>query len=252
MQPVSTPTLRRRWAATDQGSARSSRRRAAELVQLRELLDVLPDGVFRYRTLSRRGFDYVNRTLAARTGFTREEWAADPQLLLGIVHPNDLAIVTELLERGPGPEPVLARLFPRRGGIEWVELRGTPVIDLLGDLEAVIVQVRWIASPDASKRSPTRVYGELRIEFDRARVVVGDRQVRVTPSELRVLTLLTERQGQIVTRKEIMRDLWESANVGSASAAETHISTLRRKIERDPRQPQYIETVRGRGYRFMA
>ena len=133
-----------------------------------------------------------------------------------------------------------------------MELRGTPILDALGELEAIVVQVRWIASPAASKRSPTRVYGDLRIEFDRARVVVGDKQVHVTPSELRVLTLLTERLGEIVTRKEIMRDLWETSHVGSASAAETHISTLRRKIERDPRQPQYIETVRGRGYRFVA
>ena len=133
-----------------------------------------------------------------------------------------------------------------------MELRGTPMLDALGELEAIVVQVRWSASPDASSRSPTRVYGDLRIEFDRARVVVGDKQVHVTPSELRVLTLLTERLGEIVTRKEIMRDLWETSHVGSASAAETHISTLRRKIERDPRQPQYIETVRGRGYRFVA
>jgi len=251
MQSASSPGLRRRWAPPDETKGRSIRRGAAELVQLRELVDALPDGVFRYRTLAHRGFEYINRTLAARTGFTREEWSADPQLLLGIVHPNDLNIVSELLERGPGPEPLLIRLFPRRGGIDWVELRGTPVIDVLGELEAVVVQVRWIASPDASRRSPTRVYGELRIESDRARVVVGDKQVHVTPSELRVLTLLTERLGQIVTRKEIMRDLWESSHVGSASAAETHISTLRRKIERDPRQPQHIETVRGRGYRFI-
>ena len=98
----------------------------------------------------------------------------------------------------------------------------------------------------------TKVFGELRIEFDRARVVVGDRTVHLTPSELRVLILLTERLGEIVTRKEIMRDLWESSHVGSASAAEAHISTLRRKIEHDRRQPRHIETVRGRGYRFLA
>ena len=252
MQAVPTPTLRRRWAPRDDANGRSTRRPAAELVQLREVLDVLPDGVFQYHTLPRKGFEYINRTLAARTGFTREEWSADPQLLLGIVHPNDLKFVSELLELGPRAEPLLVRLFPRRGGIEWVELRGTPILDALGELEAIVVQVRWIASPAASKRSPTRVYGDLRIEFDRARVVVGDKQVHVTPSELRVLTLLTARLGEIVTRKEIMRDLWETSHVGSASAAETHISTLRRKIERDPRQPQYIETVRGRGYRFVA
>lgn len=251
MQAVSSPTTARRRSPGDHLERRTGRG-TAELVQLREALDALPDGVFRYRTLPHSGFEFINRTLAVRTGFTRDEYAADPQLLLGIVHPNDLKIVTELLERGPGPEPQLVRLIPRRGGVEWVELRGAPIIDVLGELAAVVVQVRWIASPDASKRSPTKVFGELRIEFDRARVVVGDRTVHLTPSELRVLILLTERLGEIVTRKEIMRDLWESSHVGSASAAEAHISTLRRKIEHDRRQPRHIETVRGRGYRFLA
>jgi Transcriptional regulatory protein, C terminal/PAS fold len=241
-------TGRQTPAGRDRGTGAGS----SELVRLREVLDALPDGVIWYRTLPHRGVEFINRALAARTGFSRDEYFADPQLLLGIVHPNDLKIVMELLERGPGPEPQLVRLMPRKGGVDWVELRGVPIIDGLDELTAVVVQVRWISSPDASKRSPTKVFGELRIEFDRARVVLDDRTVHLTPSELRVLTLLTERLGQIVTRKEIMRDLWESAHVGAASAAEAHISTLRRKIERDPRQPRHIETVRGRGYRFIA
>jgi len=224
---------------------------AGEPAHLRELLDALPDGVLRFSKVPHRGIDFVNRTFARRTGFTREEYFEDPKLLLGVVHPDDRKIVEELFDRGPDGDPLLVRLIARGGRVEWVELRGAPVADAVGELTAVVVEVRWIPSPEASKRAPTRVFGRLRIEFDRARAVVDGKQVHLTPSELRVLALLTERLGQIVTRKEIMRTLWESAHVGTAAAAESHISALRRKIERNPRQPEHIETVRGRGYRFV-
>jgi PAS domain S-box-containing protein len=213
------------------------------------LLDRLPDGVFRYRNRRRRGFDYVNRTFAARTGFTPEEYAAKPRLLYDIVHPDDTDVLAEMLERNPSHEPVVVRLVVR-GRTDWVELRCTGVFDAVGKLSAVEAIVRWVPAPDATPDPAARVFGDLRIEFVRSRVLVSGKPVHLTPSELRVLTLLTERPGEVVTREEIVSDLWQSSYVGSAAVAEAHISSLRRKIERDPRHPERIETIRGRGYRF--
>ena len=217
-------------------------------MRLGDVLDRLPDGVFRYR-ISPPGLEYVNRTLAERTGCTPERNLRDSTLLLGAFHPEDAGLVRELLTFGPGAEPLTVRLAARNGGSsEWVELRGSPVLDEVGALLAVVGVVRWVPAPEAPQ---ARVYGDLRIEFDRARVVVGGERIGLTRSELRVLAILTEREGEVVTRQEIVTDLWQSEHVGTAAAAEAHVSTLRRKIERDPRHPERIQTVRGRGYRFV-
>jgi Transcriptional regulatory protein, C terminal len=214
-----------------------------------ELLDRLPDGVFRYRTRRGRGFDYVNRTFAVRTGQTVDEYRSNPRLLRSLAHPDDVGVLNDRLERNTSREPFVVRLLVR-GRTEWVEIRTTPILDDVGELSAVEAIVRWIPAPEASPGPPARVFGDLRIEFVRSRVLIGDRAVHLTPSELRVLTLLTERPAEVVSREEIVSDLWQSSHVGSAAVAEAHISSLRRKIERDPRHPERIETIRGRGYRF--
>ena len=95
-----------------------------------------------------------------------------------------------------------------------------------------------------------RVLGDVRIDLDRGRVLVGGSQARLTPSEFRLLVLLTEQPGRTVSRAMIMEALWNSVHVGGGRACEVHISKLRAKIERHAREPLRIETVRGQGYRF--
>jgi DNA-binding response OmpR family regulator len=76
--------------------------------------------------------------------------------------------------------------------------------------------------------------------------------VHLTLSEFKVLSLLAERPERVVSRREIMQNLWQSEHVGDEHACEVHISNLRRKIERDPSQPERLVTVRGSGYKLVA
>ncbi len=216
--------------------------------EARAVVDALPDGVFRYRRGRPGGFDFVNRRLTERTGFTEREFARSRGILRRLVHPDDLATVEGMLDAAPAMGGVTVRLTPRRGGVDWVELRTRGIEEEGRAWAAVVGLVRWIVRPAA----PTRVIGDVEIDLTRARVLVGGEPVPLTLSEFRVLALLTERVGEVVTREEMMQELWQSSFVGAAAAAEAHVSTLRRKIERDPRHPQRIKTVRGRGYRFMS
>jgi len=70
----------------------------------------------------------------------------------------------------------------------------------------------------------------------------------VTRSEFRLLALLASDPERVFSRREIMQHLWESSYVGDERAADIHVSNLRRKIERDPSQPESLVTVRGVGY----
>jgi two-component system response regulator RegX3 len=93
-----------------------------------------------------------------------------------------------------------------------------------------------------------RQVGDVRIDLARHQVTVAGEPVHLTRSEFRLLALLAQEAERVFTRREIMEHLWQSPYVGDERAADIHISNLRRKIERDPRNPERLVTVRGVGY----
>jgi two-component system, OmpR family, response regulator RegX3 len=104
---------------------------------------------------------------------------------------------------------------------------------------------------DRGSVAAVRHVGDLRIDLLRHEVRIGDRPVLLTPSEFRLLALLAEAPERVFPRREIMEHLWESQYVGDQRACDVHVSNLRRKIERDPSQPDRLLTVRGIGYKLV-
>jgi two-component system, OmpR family, response regulator RegX3 len=97
-----------------------------------------------------------------------------------------------------------------------------------------------------------RQIGGLRLDFARHEVFVDGKQVKLTASEFKVLTLLASEPERVFSRRQVMEYLWESSYVGDEHAADVHISNLRRKIERDSTHPERIVTVRSFGYKLVA
>jgi DNA-binding response OmpR family regulator len=102
------------------------------------------------------------------------------------------------------------------------------------------------------RRELDRATGGLQIDLGRHEVSVDGDRVHLTLSEFKVLSLLAEQPERIVSRRELMQHLWASEHVGDEHACEVHISNLRRKIEKDPAQPERLVTVRGMGYKLVA
>jgi two-component system, OmpR family, response regulator RegX3 len=105
---------------------------------------------------------------------------------------------------------------------------------------------------DRAGSATVRELGGLRIDLGRHEVLVDGERVHLTLSEFKVLALLAEQPDAVVSRRELMQHLWASDHVGDEHACEVHISNLRRKIERDPTQPERLVTVRGSGYKLVA
>jgi two-component system, OmpR family, alkaline phosphatase synthesis response regulator PhoP len=78
----------------------------------------------------------------------------------------------------------------------------------------------------------------------------GNREVELTPREMKVIALLASRPGEVVTRDELLNVCWGLEYFPESRTLDQHILNLRKKIERDPSRPELIETVRGAGYRF--
>jgi two-component system response regulator RegX3 len=97
-----------------------------------------------------------------------------------------------------------------------------------------------------------RRVGGLELDLRRHTATVDGRPVELTLSESKLLALLAEDPGRAYSRRELMQHLWDSAHVGDLRACDAHITNLRKKIERDPAQPERIVTVRGVGYKLDA
>jgi two-component system, OmpR family, response regulator RegX3 len=104
---------------------------------------------------------------------------------------------------------------------------------------------------DRAGGATVRRLGGLQIDLGRHEVLVDGERVHLTLSEFKVLSLLAEQPDAVVSRRELMQHLWASQHVGDEHACEVHISNLRRKIERDPTQPERLVTVRGSGYKLV-
>jgi DNA-binding response OmpR family regulator len=104
---------------------------------------------------------------------------------------------------------------------------------------------------DRAGGTTLRKLGGLQIDLGRHEVLVDGERVHLTLSEFKVLSLLAEQPEAVVSRRELMQHLWASEHVGDEHACEVHISNLRRKIERDPSQPERLVTVRGSGYKLV-
>ena len=99
--------------------------------------------------------------------------------------------------------------------------------------------------------STTYSGGDLEIDFERRRVSVGGREVRLTRKEYDLLRALARHAGQVVTHKQMLAAAWGSA-VTDTQFVRVYIGQLRQKIERDPGNPQLILTDSGVGYRLAA
>ena len=105
---------------------------------------------------------------------------------------------------------------------------------------------------DRQGDTTVRRMGGLSVDRVKHEVFADGKPVALTPSEYNVLALLAEEPGRVFSRREIMQHLWQSTYVGDERACDAHVSTLRRKIERDPSHPERIVTVPAFGYKLVA
>ena len=90
----------------------------------------------------------------------------------------------------------------------------------------------------------------LEIDLARRSVDVHGEAVQLTYAEFELLQTLASHPGRVYSRAALLEALWGSSDYRDPRTIDVHIRHLREKIERDPREPEYIFTIRGVGYRF--
>jgi two-component system alkaline phosphatase synthesis response regulator PhoP len=90
----------------------------------------------------------------------------------------------------------------------------------------------------------------IHVDFTTARVLKNGKAITLGERECRLLRYLVERKGMVLSRDELLQEVWGYKSVPLTRTVDVHIAWLRQKIEDDPKNPQYIVTVHGQGYRF--
>lgn len=93
--------------------------------------------------------------------------------------------------------------------------------------------------------------GDLKIDYAAGCVYRGEQEIHLTPIEYKLLCLLAKHVGKVLTHSFITREIWGSAWDNDVVSLRVFMATLRKKIEKDPSSPQYIQTHVGVGYRML-
>lgn len=91
---------------------------------------------------------------------------------------------------------------------------------------------------------------DIRLDPDNRRIWKGDDEIVMSRKEFDLVHLLIQHAGEIVTRDELMREVWHTSFWTSSKTLDVHLGWVRRKLGDNPRRPTLISTIRGRGLRF--
>jgi two-component system alkaline phosphatase synthesis response regulator PhoP len=93
-------------------------------------------------------------------------------------------------------------------------------------------------------------FGAVEVDFERNTVLKDGANISLAGKELQLLRYLIDHRGNVVSRDELMENVWEYQATVSSRTVDVHVAWLRQKLEDNPQNPQHIHTVRGVGYRF--
>jgi two-component system KDP operon response regulator KdpE len=116
--------------------------------------------------------------------------------------------------------------------------------ELLARLRAAVR--RATPGPD----EPVLTTPDFTVDLAAKRVIRGEGDVRLTPTEWSLLEILVRNENRLVTQKQLLREVWGPQYQTEANYLRVHVAHLRRKLEPDPSQPRYLLTEPGMGYRF--
>jgi DNA-binding response OmpR family regulator len=119
------------------------------------------------------------------------------------------------------------------------------------ELEAhVKAMLRRVQFDRGSFAPPYITAGDIRLDVEAHTVVKRDTELVMRQKEFEILTLLMTNMGKVVTRERLFDEVWGTDWIGDTRTLDVHMSWLRAKLEDDPANPVYLQTVRGVGYRF--
>lgn len=180
--------------------------------------------------------------------------ASPPDVIItDLAMPNmdGFALIAAMRRRERTPILVLSVRGGESDKIRALDLGADDYVTKPVSLPELLARVRTQLRRSAPER-PVLRFPDLEIDLVRRLVTQGGREVRLTPRELAILELLASHAGRPVSAQKILQRIWGPEQTVTPDAVRVHVAALRRKLEPDPANPQYIVTEPWVGYRFIA
>ncbi|WP_418005260.1 response regulator transcription factor [Mycobacterium sp. PDNC021] len=160
-------------------------------------------------------------------------------------------LLREIRSRSDVPVIMLTALGASGHRIDGLELGADDYLAKPFALRELQLRIAKLLRHKVSQQSPLApfVVGRFRIDPTMRRITCGGADVELTGREYELLLFLLKNPDRVISRDEMLRDVW-GWSAGDASTVTVHIRRLREKIEADPRDPVYLRTEWGTGYRF--
>lgn len=206
-------------------------------------------------SLKKSGYDVIVSPSAADGFFMFSSHHPDIILLdLGLPDQDGLEIIKELRGFSDIPILVVSARGQEKDKIEALDMGASDYITKpfhMGELMARIrVVERTMSMREINRQDTVFVYDYLTIDVEKRRVTVDGNEIHLTPIEYRLLVLLIDNQGKVLTHNYIIRQIWGYEEGGDTKSLRVFMANLRRKIEKDSSSHHLISTEVGVGYRF--
>ena len=136
--------------------------------------------------------------------------------------------------------------------VQGLELGADDYVTKPFGLRELLARIRAVLRrPGARQKVQEFAFGDVRVHLRGRQVYKGGREVKLTRKEFDLLCYLVEHRGDVITRDQLLDEVWGYDRYPTTRTVDTHILRLRQKFEDDPEHPRFILTVHGQGYRFV-
>jgi two-component system alkaline phosphatase synthesis response regulator PhoP len=203
----------------------------------------------------------VESATTAPTGLEMASGGGFDAILLDVMLPggNGLDVCRTLRQRGvqtpilmlTAKGQVVDRVVGLKLGADDYLVKPFEMAELLARVEALLRRSAAAAAAAAPVGDSFR-FADVTIDFRRAEVTKAGQMLDLSAREFKLLRYFVEHRGAALTRDELLNEVWGYNAMPSTRTVDVHVAWLRQKLEDNPRHPQYIITVHGLGYKFVA
>ncbi|EKQ53062.1 MULTISPECIES: response regulator [unclassified Clostridium] len=208
-------------------------------------------------SLKVQGYDYIETDKGVEAISLSMSYKPDLIILdLGLPDIDGIEVVTKVREWSKVPIIIVSARENERQKIEALDKGADDYLTKpfgIGELLArVRVSLRHsvITSSEKENMDTFKVKG-LIVDFNKRKVTIDNEDIHLTPIEYKIMALLCKYSGKVLTHNFIINEIWGAALGNETQSLRVFMASLRRKIEKNPAQPQYIYTEVGVGYRLV-
>ena len=208
--------------------------------------------------LNTHGYEAVQATTGTEALSMISSHCPDLIILdLGLPDMDGLDILRNLREWSSLPVVVVSARSHERDKVDALDLGADDYLtkpfgtdELLARVRTAIRHTRTASGKDEIARKSTYTVGELTIDYNKHQILMNGKNVHLTLSEFRIVALLGKHAGKVLTYDFIIKELWGPRAGGDNQILRVNMANIRRKIEKNPAQPEYLFTEVGVGYRL--